>query len=310
MADSPLSSDLELEASPPRYVSRQRPTSRAQSTSFSRTSCHFKMSSAAEKDALRHHEALEKRFDKAQQASSSAPKDPSRSSVSLALDPMASIGQPTSLSGTAPALACPLVFCRRVSSSMPDVSSVGLPVAFPSSHPTATFTPSVAGRQVQEHQLPEPQMDFQAMFSSAFSSWLAVGMHQASQMPLPSLPPPSLLQGPDQRRSCSPARAYSDSSEEIIQGEEAPEDIEFSEDECLLPLPSLGCSGLRYSSHFCTRCDRPSPWGLWTCYQAPPRRPPALTMHCSVLLNRIKTSSHAHNCFWMSYKLHGPNQLL
>lgn len=73
MVDSPLSSDLELEASPLRSVSRQRPISRAQSTSSSCTSCHSKAAAAAEKDALHRHKALERRFDKAKQAVSSAP---------------------------------------------------------------------------------------------------------------------------------------------------------------------------------------------------------------------------------------------
>lgn len=142
--------------------------------------------------------------------------------------------------GPAPvALAHPLLLAKGVSRSLPNV--VGVEVSGPfHPRPKATFIPTTANLQPPEANLP-PQLDFQAMFSSALSSLFAASLHHASHL----LPQPPVPQGSQEQRPPQPhtSQDQADSSEESEQAEDDHEDIAFSDDEGLLP-DALAFSGL------------------------------------------------------------------
>lgn len=125
---------------------------------------------------------------------------------------------------------------KGVSRSMPDVSSVGLYSSHPARHrlPEATFTPMAAGLRTPDPPPVGPQLDLQGMLSMALSNILVAGLQDASQVPHSGLAQSVVLSQPT-HRSRSPHQRETDSSGGSDQAEEFPEDLEFSEDEGLVP---------------------------------------------------------------------------
>lgn len=192
MADSSLSSDLELEASPPRKKgTRPKATTGKRTGGSSRKSRKDKVPPRQDKDALRRNKAFERKCSKAQRmATSSLARDPSPSQLAPSTSADA---WPPSVRADSPPLPPParvpadsghsLLRAKGVSQSMPDVSVVGLSASH-RRRPEATFTPTADGLRDPEVPQAAPQLDLQAMFSSAISSLLAAGLQQASQIPL------------------------------------------------------------------------------------------------------------------------------
>lgn len=147
MADSSLSSDLEHEASPSR-PSKHKTKSGKQSASSSRTPHQPKASSSSDKDALRHHKALERQYNKTKQAVSMSlglETQPLQHAplIPRAIGPLLPPTPPSSLlAENFEGSGQPLALSKGVSLSMPDVSAVGLsaPPAPQRKQPEATFT--------------------------------------------------------------------------------------------------------------------------------------------------------------------------
>lgn len=72
------------------------------------------------------------------------------------------------------------------------------------------------------------------MVSNALCQILAAGIQQTNQLPSQALPLQPQVQGQLPGRPCSPSQRDSISSVDSAQGDDYPEDIEFSEDEGLL----------------------------------------------------------------------------
>lgn len=181
-----------------------------------------------DKDALRRHRAFEKQFDKARQAALTSGRGVSASEA--VETPLASS------SDGIPQPATALAGATSVSRSMPDVSQVSLdPLQIPRrSLPEATFTPTAAGLRAPESQPPAASLDLQSILSTALSTILASSLHQTTQSQ-PQVPVPEVVPSRTTDRPRSPYRDDSDSSVDSDRGEADPEDLEFSEDEGLVP---------------------------------------------------------------------------
>lgn len=126
---------------------------------------------------------------------------------------------------------------KGVSQSLPDVSGVGLATLY---HPPrvpqeATFTPTAAGLRDPVGSSPTPPLDLQTFLSSAFSSFLAAGLQQATQLPPQPLAGHSAQQAPPTSSSHSTRRGAATAQADSDPSEDCPEDIEFSEDDDLPP---------------------------------------------------------------------------
>lgn len=126
---------------------------------------------------------------------------------------------------------------RGVSQSLPDVSGVGLSSFCqpPRALPTATFTPTAAGLREATGPAAAAPLDFQSFFSSAFSSFLAAGLQQASQMSLQPLAGQAVQQAPPSASSRPSKNVTSVDLAESDPGDECPEDFELSDDDELPP---------------------------------------------------------------------------
>lgn len=195
------------------------------------------------KDAARRHRAPEHQMDSARKAtlmslglaprlapSSSATGGldsggPSRGASGVSSDALSS-SRPGSLSANV----------RRLSSSLPDVSRAGLSPAATSSRPPpeATFTPTAAGLRPEEDAPAAGNLDLPSLLSS-LSSLLAAGLPQSGQPPLRAPSASTSARGRHSTRPRSPVREEAGSSANSDQGEDFPEDLEFSEDEGLAP---------------------------------------------------------------------------
>lgn len=244
MAESDLSSDME-----PEPCSLQRPAKRSKKPSGKRSkvSSHRSHSQhqgkGADKAAQRRHNALERQWDKARWAAEvglDAGAHTRGASVSASENP-ASPGSPASSTGPAEQddgrCAAPQRLSKRVSQSLPDVSGVGLQSFHrpPRTLPEATYTPTAAGLRDQGGLPLATPMDMQAFLSSTFSSFLATGLHQATQPLQHAWSGQSVHQNVPTSSSLSNRRDANTSQTDSDQGKECPEDIELSEDEGMAP---------------------------------------------------------------------------
>lgn len=240
-----MSSDLEHEASPPRPPKSHKTMSGKWAASSSHKSLQPKASTALDKDTLWHHRALERQYNKAKQtvqASLELGTGPPQLATPLQ-GPMVqgetlpAAPPPRLLPGELADSGPPLGLSRGVSLSLPDVSAAGLAASHTPlrRQPEATFTPTAAGLRAAEGCLSGSQLDFQSLLSTALSSLLAAGIQQATHPPLQSLPIQHLAQANPSTGAHSPPCKESASSIDSKHGEDCPEDIEFSEDEGLLP---------------------------------------------------------------------------
>lgn len=158
MADSSLSSDLEQDS--PLKPPKQRKVSGKWSVSSNRKSLPSRAPIGLDKDAVCHHKALERQCDRARQATLKSLGLAPQTLPSTSADPGSSTaGDPPSLilrsssatqdvGGSAPSLGS----SKRLSSSLPDFSSMGLPLTSTVQRqpPEATFTPTAAGLRTAE----------------------------------------------------------------------------------------------------------------------------------------------------------------
>lgn len=256
MADSALSSDLEAEVSSPKDMALLAPKgskAKAKSKVPRALRAHTKNPSAQEKGALRCHKTLERQYDKAR-----------RSSVTDHHTTPASVPVPSQpVFGAMPHHLPPelLSLSSRASESHPafDMAlSQGAPTNLPQGPaPSSEDTPvsptympaSVCAPAVSLSSAGvDNQLDIHSMLSDALAKILAAGIQQSVNPGLAGNLQTSVQGRLPDRPTTSTHHEYV-SSEESDNGEEYPEEMEFSEDKGLLP-EQLAFTGLFRSSVF------------------------------------------------------------
>lgn len=119
----------------------------------------------------------------------------------------------------------------------------------PRQPPEVTFTPTAAGLRREGGHLPGIDCNLQTMLLEALSKIMVAGMQQGAQGPCQAVHPQPQLPGCLASRPDSHSHRDSVSTGDSVQGEDDPEDMEFSEDEGLLP-DKLAFNGLFRPSLF------------------------------------------------------------
>lgn len=206
MADSPLSSDLELDSSPQRVaatsddipiVSGANTKSKSKPHSKSKTKKSVDKPAKVDKWAQRRHEVLERQYDKARRTAEAHSENnapiaggasaPEHQTVQSVL-PVVSQQVQAQATAAAPDYTGTVFGCQGNMDYLPLHQSAGLA---PSTRrlPEATFTPTAAGLRGAASQPAQAQvLDLQAMVSNALANIFQAGIQQASQANPPVTP--------------------------------------------------------------------------------------------------------------------------
>lgn len=233
MADVALSSDSEGAGRCPPPLPKQRSKKSKSKSHKSRASTKSSQPNKAEQ---KRHQALEKQFLLAQQASLMELSHVSEEGEDLTAGCQAG---PSSASDTG-LRSSNLLRSQGVSRSLPNVYVPPTPEAsVPRDRtPTATFTPTAAGLRPD---MPCSQPNLQSILSDALAKILVAGIQQesipstSSTLPAQASAPAATVASRLSRQGMESSSSSSSDSDGSEEGEICPEDVEFADDEDLPP---------------------------------------------------------------------------